>query len=70
MELLVDVLFVGASLAFFTLTGILMWSERGVRGGAARLSGPTARRLSWAAFAAIMVPFLIMLGLMLRVLRG
>ena len=61
MELLVDALFVGASLAFFTLTRILMWSERGVRDGAARLSGPTAR-LSWAAFGAIMVPFLIMLG--------
>ena len=31
---------------------------------------PTGPRLSWTAFAAVMVPFLIMFGLFLRALRG
>jgi amino acid permease len=64
MDLLLDVVFVGVSVAFFTVTGMLVTSHgRGVR-------PPTAPRLSWAAFAAVMVPFLIMFGLLLRMLRG
>jgi hypothetical protein len=31
---------------------------------------PTGPRLSWAAFVAVMVPFLIIFGLFLRMLRG
>jgi len=33
------------------------------------VSAPTGPRLSWPAFLAVMLPFLIMVGLFLRTLR-
>jgi hypothetical protein len=64
MDPLLDVVFVAVSVAFFALTGMLVTSHgRGMRPS-------RGSRLSWVAFAAVMVPFLIIFGLFLRMLRG